>query len=178
MNLLTYFLPNFFATSVLKIEADFLLSHHVNVVLLDIDNTIIDPYLDTLSEEMKHHLATWQAAGITIFITSNSNFKRVAYIAMQLGVRFMHHTGKPSTSKFKRFLAKEPMNLSSMMVIGDQLLTDSWFAHKLGIQVIVVEPLVAHDLIKTRLNRLIDRRLRYYYRQKNIYKAIGGSSHE
>lgn len=178
MKLFNYFLPSFFAPSVMSIQAEQLTSLSIHQVLLDIDNTIIDPFLDDLPASVKSHLATWKAQGITILITSNSNRKRVAYIAAQIGVDFLYHTGKPSTTRFKRFCKTKNITLAHTAVIGDQLLTDSWFAKKLDVVSIIVEPLVPHDLIKTRINRVIDRLIRASYHRHQIYRTLGGSSND
>lgn len=169
MNLFSYWMPTAFAPSITTVSADYLRHSRIDTVLLDIDNTIIDPFLDELEPSMIAFLHSWMAAGIHIVITSNSNHQRVRYIADQLKVPYLYHTGKPMIRRFQKFQQAQGMNLTHAVVIGDQLLTDAWFAHRLKVPAIIVEPLVPHDLVKTRPNRFIDRLIRHHYRQTNRY---------
>ena len=44
-------------------------------------------------------------------------------------------------------------------MVGDQLMTDIRAAHRAGIRLILVKPLVEHDSIKTQINRARERRV-------------------
>lgn len=172
MNLFSYWIPTGFASSIAMVTADVLSRLGVDTVLLDIDNTIIDPFEDQLIPSVVSLLQSWQASGIRIIIISNSNHRRVDFIAQQLVVPYLYHAGKPLVNRFQRYIKTNPLDLSRALVIGDQLLTDAWFARLLKLPSIIVEPLVPHDLIKTRLNRLLDRIMRRHYRRTQRYQSI------
>ena len=172
MRFYRYFLPTTFAPSIMALTKDVLASYHVSTLLLDIDNTIIDPFLDDLDASTLAFLKSLQSEGITLILTSNSNFKRVSYIASQLQVPFLHHTGKPAIWRFRRYAKAHHMDLRHAAVVGDQLLTDAWFAKKLKLPSIIVEPKVSHDLIKTRFNRWINRHIRQVYHRQGWYRSL------
>ncbi len=172
MNLFSYWLPTGFASSIMEVTPAVLSSLAIDTVLLDIDNTIIDPFEDQLQPSIVSLLLSWQAGGVRIVITSNSNHYRVDYIARQLAVPYLYHTGKPLVNRFKRYMKTNSLDLSRAIVIGDQLLTDAWFARLLKLPSIIVEPLVPHDLIKTRPNRILDRLMRHHYRRTDRYRSI------
>lgn len=172
MSLYRYFLPSTFAPSIFALTPAVLQERHINTLLLDIDNTIIDPFLNDLDQATREFLGELMAAGVTIILTSNSNRKRVSYIAAQLQVPFLHHTGKPSIGRFLHFARDHQLDLSCAAVVGDQLLTDAWFAKRLHLPSLIVEPVVAHDLIKTRINRVIDRHIRANYHRRGIYRTL------
>ena len=150
------FIPFCVAKSIYDIEPAFFQKHQISILFVDLDNTL-DAYHQLhptkKARDLKDELAK---AGIEIIVVSNNTSKRVSTYAKELGVRYAGSLYKPFSFKLKKFIKKHNIDLSKVMMIGDQIITDVACGNGAGIRVILTERLVQDDQWTTRFNRCFD----------------------
>ncbi len=163
--------PTWYIEDVCSIDLDYLKNQGVKVLMFDLDNTIVKPYSSDLEKEVYDFLLE-ASKKFDVYIISNNKDARVSKVAKTVNASYLASARKPFTKRLKRFLlSKNALNESSLLV-GDQLLTDIWCANKLKIRSILVEPLENRDLVITRLNRFIDKRIRSRAIKRGLYKKL------
>jgi hypothetical protein len=165
------FVPAWYLKDLKKLDLMKLKENNIKVVLFDLDNTIIGAYENELSPDIFEILVNVTKM-FKVYIISNNHPPRVEKIAKSLNCGFLANTRKPTTKRLKKFLLDINALNSSTVLIGDQLLTDIWCANQLGIKSILVEPLEKSDLLITRFNRILDKRMRKFMIKNNRFKEL------
>ena len=128
--------------SITHISPKALAEKGVKLVLADLDNTLV-PYKVTVPPA---EVVAWKeslaAAGITLFLLSNSRKPgRAQKFAEQLGIPYQGHAGKPSTRGLEAAMARADADRAHTAMLGDKLLTDMLAANRAGVLALMVEPL-------------------------------------
>lgn len=110
--------------------------------------------------------------GMDFYIISNNHSERVKKVADPLSVGYYYSTQKPFGRRLLKFLEMKNIDATRCVVIGDQLLTDVFYANRLGIRSILVEPISDKDLLITFINRRIDKMIRHNLRKKDRLKQL------
>lgn len=147
--------PTWYCPSLLFLDTDRLKKQKIVTLLIDLDNTLVDPKLDIIPPEIEKVLMKLSNS-FQIFIISNSNEKRLNQVLNKFPLPYLSSAKKPSTQRVKNFLIKNGVNFETCVIVGDQLLTDIWLANRLSIRSILLDPMVNWDLKRTWLNRRID----------------------
>lgn len=154
------YVPFAHAKSIFEIEIDFYKKHGIKTILSDLDNTLDSyktrqPSARVVSlKEMLHQ------NGIELFIISNNTGRRVQEYASALGVRYASSVGKPFARKLIRKLKEANIDLKTVVMIGDQTVTDIASANRARILCILTDKIVKEDQPTTHFNRLFDRPIR------------------
>jgi hypothetical protein len=168
--MLKAFIPTYHSPSIYEIPIDFFSRLGIKNLLIDLDNTL-SSYRDLHpSRQAAALIESWRGFGYNIVIISNNKGPRVRTYAGELDVPYLNSARKPLKSRLLNFIETHKFQLSETALIGDQLLTDCLVAHRLGITVVLTEKLVPEDQWTTRINRLIDRPLRRYYKRHRYLK--------
>lgn len=135
-------IPNFSFRSLCAITPEFLKGRGINLLLLDLDNTMA-PYGTVLPPA---DIAAWakdvKANGIDLFvITNNTGSKRVESLAAAFGVGYIMSAKKPFATGINRALKSLNRSTYETALAGDQIYTDIIAANSAGILSIVIEPL-------------------------------------
>ena len=86
--------------------------------------------------------AALEAAGITLFILSNSRRPgRAQRFAQALGVPYEGHAGKPKRGGFQRAMARMGVTPEETAIVGDQIFTDTWGGNNAGVLTLLVHPI-------------------------------------
>ena len=135
-------LPDYCCDSIYDLEPEALRQHGVTLLLADLDNTLIS-YDETLpNERLKAFSRSLEAAGITLFLLSNSRRPvRPKRFAEALGIPYLGHAGKPKTKGYRKAMADMSRTPEETMMVGDQVFTDVLGAKRTGIRVILVKPI-------------------------------------
>ena len=135
-------LPDYCCDSIYDLEPETLRQHGVTLLLADLDNTLIS-YDETLpNERLKAFSRSLEAAGITLFLLSNSRRPvRPKRFAEALGIPYLGHAGKPKTKGYRKAMADMGRTPEETMMVGDQVFTDVLGAKRTGIRVILVKPI-------------------------------------
>jgi HAD superfamily phosphatase (TIGR01668 family) len=157
---MAFLTPDDYLSTVEHIDPDALVEQGFCIVLLDIDNTLVPRDTHVLSEETKRWVAALKEAGLRVCLLSNNWHKTVFGYASALDVPIVYKAMKPLPFAYLRALRKMGRRKGEKVVcVGDQVVTDVWGAHLLGLHAILVEPLATKDLWYTLLLRHLERRL-------------------
>ena len=161
------FFPKKTFDSVLDIDMKFIKENNLKAIFLDVDNTILD-YDGNVIEGIENWIQNLKENNIKICILSNTRKKKKAErISKMLDLPYIYLATKPFKRGFKK--AKKLLDIknnSEIAAVGDQILTDVFGANRAGIYSILVKPIKDKDILITRFNRIIERRvLKKYYEQ-------------
>jgi HAD superfamily phosphatase (TIGR01668 family) len=157
---MAFFTPDDYFSSVARIEPKKLVEQGFRVVLLDIDNTLVPRDTHRLPDEVTSWIAQLKSCGLRICLLSNNWHRVVFEYANQLDLPLVYKAMKPLPFAYWRALRKLDRRRDEAVVcVGDQIVTDVWGAHTLGLSVILVEPQAEKDLWYTLLFRRFERLL-------------------
>lgn len=148
-------------------SAEFLLEIGVKGIILDIDNTL-EPYENSDPGE---HVVSWleslKRCGIKAAIVSNNGRERVERFNKNLSLPAYYKAKKPFKRNLLRAMQDMNTDTSSTVLMGDQVFTDVWAAHNVGIRAILVPPINDKRDIFTKFKRLLEKPILKKYERKN-----------
>ncbi len=162
------FVPFAHAKSLYEIDPEFFKSNGVTTLFVDLDNTLDSYKSHTPSDNAIALVKKLKDASLNLIIISNNRYKRVLGYAEALGVEFISSTGKPFPRKINKFVKEKGLNKENIMVIGDQLMTDTLAGNRAKIRVVLTEKIVKEDQPTTHFNRIFDRPIRKHLRKKGL----------
>ena len=160
------FIPYAHAQSIYEIPVDFYKRNNVNLLIIDLDNTLDSYRLHEPTEQAINLIKKIKEAGITPVVVSNNTAKRVGQYASGLQVDYLCSARKPFSGKIRKFLKERNLSPEEVMLVGDQLITDVLAAKGAHIRVVLTEKIVKEDQFTTHFNRLLDRPIRAHLRKK------------
>lgn len=150
-------IPDAYHASIFEIPYEKLKEQGIKSLFFDLDNTII-AYDDQELKEKHLELIRSLKNDFSIVVISNTNYKRVSLALNQLDVPFIHHAKKPLKFGFRKGLKMTGARKEEAIIIGDQLMTDVFGAHRFGIKSILVASVKRKSDRKiTQFNRKIER---------------------
>jgi len=134
--------PDHLAESIYWLLPQRLKEAGVRLLLADLDNTLA-PYEEALpSPQLRRWKEELAAAGITLFVVSNSRkSRRCPDFCEALGVPYVRHAGKPGTKGFQASLTQTGCKPAEAIMVGDQIFTDILGANRAGITSVLVRPM-------------------------------------
>jgi hypothetical protein len=141
-------------------------------ILFDLDNTLATYDQAICSDEVLKLIEKVRSLGYTILIISNNTKERVDKFIEPINCLSVPRALKPLKKGFKKALKLlEITDVSEIMLVGDQIMTDVYGARKLEIDTILVKPLKkANENWYTKFNRAREQRL--YKRIKKKYPHV------
>lgn len=164
------FIPTYYAKHLYTVTPAFFKEIGIETLVLDLDNTLASYRELTASKETLAYLDALKKTGLTLFLVSNNKGQRVQTYATSAGLLYLAGARKPLTKRLRTFLKNKNVNLNTVMMVGDQLLTDVFCANNLGVKILLTDPLVKEDQWTTHFNRLLDRPIRKRLKAKNKLK--------
>lgn len=161
------FIPFAHAQSIYEIDVDFYKRNGVTTLFMDLDNTLDSFKARAPKEDTINLVKRLRDNGINPIIISNNKASRVSDYANLLGVEFLSSARKPFSKKINREIAKRGIDKDSVMLVGDQMMTDVLAANGAKIKVVLTEKIVKEDQWTTHINRIFDRPIRKYHRKHN-----------
>ncbi len=135
------FVPQRIYSSVFDLKPDELKAEGVQVVFADLDNTLVSYGQKTATPELLAWKESLNAAGIRLFLISNSQKPdRASIFSQSLGIDFIGHAGKPKRAGFQRALRAVQVPRENTVMIGDQIFTDILGANHAGIRSWLIQP--------------------------------------
>jgi len=154
-----YFRPDDYRKTVTDVDYDRLKIAGVDVLFIDVDNTLV-PYDESVpGPAIASLLADLGRKGFTVILISNNHEPRVRVFAEAVGLPYVHGAKKPFGSGFRKAarLAGNPAR-ERICVIGDQFMTDVYGAKRMGYRVVVVDAIKRKtEKWFTRINRKLER---------------------
>lgn len=169
---MSIFNPTWYYKSILDIPFEKLQKQGISTILFDLDNTLVPYYCEVPNEAATIIVNKLKQLNMTVYVISNNNIDRVDKFCKSLEIEYLYKSKKPFKKRCKKFLAKHNQEKSKIVLVGDQLLTDIVMANKLKIKSILVEPASEKDLLITRLNRKIDKKIRKKLFKKNLLEGV------
>lgn len=164
------YIPKMYKKNIKEIDYDKIRKMNIKCLMFDLDNTLLEVHKTRPKKEV-HDLIKKLKPHFRIFITSNnSNKRRVAFAANNLGVEFVRFAMKPFGRGFRKVKKKGGFEKKEMCIIGDQIMTDILGGNNYGIYTILVDPLSKEELKVTGFNRMLEKRVLNKLNDKNLFK--------
>ncbi|WP_338982828.1 YqeG family HAD IIIA-type phosphatase [Spiroplasma endosymbiont of Othius punctulatus] len=139
---LNYFKPSLYVENVSKINIASLKSSGIKLIICDLDNTLISFSERMPSKESIEFIKAIKLSEIEFVLFSNNIRSRVENFSKKAEVaNYFWDCKKPLTSKMTYIQKKFNFNKDEIIMIGDQLITDIFFANRCYIKSILVTPL-------------------------------------
>jgi len=171
--LLGNFVPDRLANSLADIDIEELVREGVRGVLVDLDNTLLPWNSSDIPVAHRSWLGAARARGLSVCVISNNHTTRVESALRELGIPYVSSARKPLRVGFVRALRRIGLSPEECVVVGDQLLTDVWGAHRMGMRAVFVRPVVPTDGLHTRVNRFFERRIRRLLERLGLWPEKG-----
>lgn len=126
---------------VTRITPEILRAAGVELLILDVDNTIAPYGTETLEKPVTDWAESLKRAGVTLFIVSNNKGARPEIFASLLDIPYIKRAGKPSPRGVRQALARTGVAPSRAALAGDQIYTDTVAANLAGVHMLLVEPI-------------------------------------
>jgi HAD superfamily phosphatase (TIGR01668 family) len=176
--------PEYRFSSLIRITPEWMHRHHYQVLLADIDNTLLPRNSSVVPEAYINWLGRMRKQGIAVVLATNNGGKRTAAIEKQLNdnglqVPVLTWAGKPFPRAYAgaiRLLDESHladsfdtvMQPSGVLAAGDQLFTDVLGAHLYNLPAAWLRPLSRNDFIGTKVLRLLEKWVTWYLTKKEI----------
>lgn len=145
--------PTYMFDAVQDISVEFLQKENITAILLDIDNTIVTRSCN-MTKKVDKWLRSVTKAGIQICILSNTwNFNKVKKLMLDYDINGLPRAEKPRAKGFKMAYAVLGVPKENMVMIGDQIFTDTLGANLFGIRSIYVKPITKFEWVGTAIKR-------------------------
>ena len=157
--ILDYFTPDQYIRSYRSLNLDWLKSQGIQLLILDIDNTLAAHDELDAGEEARAFVQKVKASGLKTVVISNNNEERVSRFAKSLDVPYYSFATKPLKRTYRRLLKDYQVRPSACAVLGDQLLTDIFGGRRMKMKTILTTPLVTRDITWTKFNRVLENQM-------------------
>ena len=160
--------PDYIFPTFADITTDFLLSHGIKALVIDVDNTLA-PYEQELPDQKTvDWFKNLSENGIKAALISNNKPERIEKYNALLALPAYPDSKKPSTKAILRAIEEMGATLDSTAGLGDQLLTDTLAVHRLDMISIIVPPIKDKKTLFFRFKRLLEKPFiaRYYKKSK------------
>ncbi|MBQ8357042.1 MAG: YqeG family HAD IIIA-type phosphatase [Clostridia bacterium] len=156
--------PNRTFLSYREVSAALLREMGIEVLLLDIDNTLAPYEQPEPDEQIRLWLQSLARAGIRAAFLSNNHGERVELFNKTLALPVRYDAHKPLPRQAKKMMKRLGGNRKNTALMGDQIFTDVLCAHLAGIRGFLVPPIVDRTDRGTRFKRRMERKIlkRYY----------------
>lgn len=172
MKMYQKFIPDYYFNSILEIPYQSLKEQGVSTLFFDLDNTIIGYDENELTPSQIDFFKELSKS-FKVLIISNSGYKRVSTALSKTTLPFIHHAFKPFKRGFRKAIKKIDSKKDEIVVIGDQLLTDIYGSHRIGLKNSLVKSVKrTSDRFVTKINRMLERIVLKKIKQKHplLYK--------
>lgn len=139
----------------IDIQAD-LLDRGLNCALLDMDNTIVSRETHDAPEDVRAWLEEAKRAGVSLCLLSNNWHSSPYEWSRELDIPVVAKACKPLPHGYIAARGVIGGRSRNTVAIGDQLSTDVFGAHMLGMKAYLVEPLTKVDLKHTVVVRKVE----------------------
>lgn len=150
------FKPTWMVDAIYQITPQQLKDQGIKAVLTDLDNTLIAWNNPHGTEELRAWLQQMAQAEIPVVVVSNNNAQRVEKALAQLDLTYIARALKPFPRGINQAVARLQLDKESVVMVGDQIMTDIRAANAAGVRSILVRPVVASDGWNTRINRFFE----------------------
>lgn len=141
MRFLKRLLPRQQVDGVTSIDLEALKARGIELLLLDLDNTLLGWKGSEMADEVTHWMAVVHALGFSVCLVSNATEARLRVQAQRLNVDYVPTARKPSRRGLRKAMRRFQKEPARTAMIGDQLFADVLAGNRLGIYTILVVPI-------------------------------------
>lgn len=174
--MLSLFTPNYYIHRYDALRVEYLKEHGIELLLCDIDNTLVPHDVADADEEAKAFLKKILDANIQIVFVSNNVEERVARFAKCFDLPYYHFALKPLPKTYLKVLKDfgyKGKNKKKVAVLGDQMMTDVLGSKLCGLHVILTNQVVERDLTCTKWNRKLENIMFYLLKKfKRLERGV------
>ena len=157
--------PKEYYQRVEDINVDSLKERGLDTVFLDIDNTILPYTRKDLSIQKQRWIDRLKQAGFTLYMVSNNtNKRRIHRVCKSQESYGLYFAMKPSVFPAQSLIQAFDIDTSRAIWVGDQLFTDVLLANYLGIDSILVAPIVPEQNVIRHIQRHLEKRLLRWFK--------------
>lgn len=168
--------PDEVVSSVTCIRPERLIQQGVRAVLLDLDNTLVPWQGVSVPEEVRSWIHAMKQAGLQLCLVSNSRKRRrIQVLAKKLDIAYVPRAFKPRRYALRQALDQLGAKPNQAVMVGDQLFTDVWGGNRMGMRTILVKPMARREFVGTKVSRLLERILLWFYRRLGILPSAEGT---
>ena len=155
---LSYLLtPEYIFNTFEEVTPEFLLSHGITALLIDIDNTLAPYEQPEPDDRIRNWFDDLKSHGICAALISNNHPPRVELFNKTLGLPAYADSGKPGSRAIRAAMNEMGSTTENTAGLGDQLLTDTLAVHRLGMISIIVPPIRDKKTPFFRFKRLLEK---------------------
>ena len=137
-------------------QADFIaMKAEKAALLIDVDNTLLSPYEAQISPLLKIWIETMSKDHVILLCTNNFT-NRQFKVGKDLNLPILMRSFKPFPMKVLSYLKSHQLDPKSIIVIGDQTLTDVLLAKWLKQPYILIKPMETDKHLLTRFFRYFE----------------------
>lgn len=166
-----YLTPDHMFARYCDLTPAYLKERGIDVLLMDIDNTLAPYEQPEPDERIKAWLAEMQAAGIRLAFVSNNNRERVELFNREIGIQAHAKSGKPFGKTLRRVIRSYGSDASRTAMLGDQLLTDVFAGKHIGATALLVPPIKDKTTAFWRIKRALEKPIIKKYAKKHPEQA-------
>lgn len=156
--------PHYCAKSIYEVPYDDLRKKGLRVLFCDLDNTVTAFDSPLPDEKFLNWIQLRTKEGWKIYILSNNGEKRVLEFCEAAGLEGYSNLYKPLPFRTKGIVKELHLSCKKIAFIGDQVFTDVIMSNQLGFYSVLVDPVASGDLLKTKLNRAMEKLVRNRFR--------------
>ena len=163
--------PDNMLASYRELTPAYLRERGIDVLIMDIDNTLA-PYEQALPDErIKAWIGEMQAAGIGLAFVSNNDWERVELFNDEIGIPAFAKSGKPFGKTLRRVMTLYGTDAAHTAMLGDRLLTDVFAGKHIGATALLVPPIKDKTTAFWRIKRALERPVIRKYARKHPEQA-------
>lgn len=129
-------------SSVLSLTPDILEHHHLEALVLDVDETLVPINESQASAELREWVLAVKPSVDLWLVSNNISQTRIRRIAESLDVPYISGALKPSRRKLRQAVTAIDSPVGRIAMVGDRLLTDVLAGNRLGMFTILVDPIL------------------------------------
>lgn len=157
MSFKQYFIPDGMYENIYQISASLLSSMGKKGVIFDIDNTVAPYEILRPTKEMLEYFKSLNDLSITVAFVSNNKKERTNIFNEELGFFCVPEASKPSPKGILKCIDYMGLPKEKVVLVGDQIFTDCFGAHRSGIECFIVKPIKDKKTLFFKLKRFFER---------------------
>ena len=163
------YIPDAYIKSIYYIDYEKLKERGIKCILFDLDNTVAPLSIKKPTKKIKELFTKLKNMGFKIIIFSNSGKNRLKPFKEELEVDCAFSCKKPMRKKFDLIIKEYKYNISEIIIIGDNIITDILGGNKVGITTVLVNPISNKEKWTTRIARIYERKIINKLSQKELF---------
>lgn len=181
-----YLKPSIYVKSINDIDTDALYEQGKRIIICDLDNTLVPHFTKFPTKDAFNFVKRVNNSGIDFILVSNNSDKRVSFFAEKLGLEnYVSGARKPFPNKIKKKVENLGYSYEEIIMIGDMIVMDMAAANLMGIDSILVSPLIDAEKTWSSIMRWLEKKVFTRLQKKNLLvtntnskKALYGEEYE